>query len=97
MPKTGQDTNTWLKGIQRLTGTPGNQSPGVRQILETPTPTDPHPEEEVPENTPVVERHVVRQGGQDAQESDKSTTKGNQKGGQKATNGNDTQRTRGNS
>jgi hypothetical protein len=87
MPK--QTTEEWLKGIQRLTGTPGNQSPRVKQIFETPTAQEPHPEDEVPEGTPVVERHVI--GERDAKKGNEST----EKGGKKASDDNDIQRGRG--
>lgn len=81
------NTNEWLKNIQRLTGTPGNQSPAIKEIVETPAATETNPEDEVPDG-PVVERKVISEGGKSAKES---TETGSQ-GGKKATDSNDIQR-----
>lgn len=91
--KPGQDTATWIKGIQRLAGLPGNQSPAIVEILNTPTPIDPHPGRDVPTDTPVVERQVLEVKGE------KGNGKKNTNAPQatpKATDSNDTQRGRNN-
>lgn len=72
------NTEEYLKGIQRLTGTPGNQSPSVKQIFETPTQQDPHPENDPPNQPSELakeqETPIVKPEAEEAKEGEEAQT-----------------------